>query len=70
MASWLTDEGWDTTLVLAVVPMDGSCVVSERMLVSILSVSMDPCEMLWAETVLNLVMPLPFSWEPGQIWTW
>ena len=35
---WSTDDGWDTALVLAVLAMDGWCVVSERMLIIMLSV--------------------------------
>ena len=54
MTYWLTDEGWDTSLVLAVLQVGDWCVVSELMLVSILSVSVDPYEMLWAEPVLAL----------------
>ena len=54
MTCWLTDEGWDTTLVLAMLKMAGWCVVSEWMLASILSVSMDPCAMSWAEAALAL----------------
>ena len=42
------------TLVLAVLQMDGWCVVSEQMLIPILSVSMDPREMSWAEAALAL----------------
>ena len=34
--------------------MDGLCVVSEQLLVSILSVSVDPREMSWAEATLAL----------------
>ena len=50
-----SDEGWDTTLVLVVLQMDGWCVVSEWMLVSILSVSMDPREISWAEAAMALL---------------
>ena len=39
---WLTDEGWDTTSTLLVLAMVGWCVVSEQMVVSILTVSTDP----------------------------
>ena len=49
MTCWSTDEGWNTTLVLEVVQMDGWCIVLEYMPVSILSVSVDPHERLWAE---------------------
>ena len=49
-----TDEGWNTTLVLIVLPMDGWCVVSEWMLVSILSVSVDPHEMSLVKAALAL----------------
>ena len=42
------------TVVVAVLHKDGWCVVSEQMLVSILSVTMDPHEMSWAETALGL----------------
>ena len=52
MACWLTDEGWDTTLVLAVLHMDGWCIVSEWMLVFILPVSVNPREILWAAAAL------------------
>ena len=52
MTCWSTDQGWDTTLVLVVLAMDG-CVVSEQMLVSILSVSVDHHEMLWDEAALE-----------------
>ena len=51
MTCWLTDEHWDTTLGLA---MDGCCVLSEHMLISILSVSVDPMEMSWGEAALAL----------------
>ena len=53
MICWSTDEGWDTRVVLAV---DGRwvSVVLERMLVSLLSVSVDPCEMSWAGAALAL----------------
>ena len=53
MTCWSTGEGWDTTLVLAVQQMDGWCVVSDKMLVCMLSVSVDPCEMSWAEAALE-----------------
>ena len=43
-----TDEGWDTTLVLAVLQIDDWCVVSEWRLVSILPVPVDLHEMTWA----------------------
>ena len=36
--------------------MDGYCVVSARMLVSILSISVDPFEMSWAEAALVLAL--------------
>ena len=52
MTCWSTDEDWNTILVLAVLQMDHWCVLSERMLVSLLSVSVDPREMSWAETAL------------------
>ena len=42
MTGWSTDEGLDTTLVLAVLQMAGYCVVSKMMLVSVRSVSVDP----------------------------
>ena len=51
MACWSTDETWDPTLGLA---MNGWDVVSQPMLISILSVSVDPCEMSWAEAALAL----------------
>ena len=51
MTCWSTDEGWDTTLVLEVLQMNDWCVVSERMVVSTLSVSVNPLEM-WAATAL------------------
>ena len=38
---WFTDDGWDTIRVLAMLPKDGWC-VSERMLISILSLSEEP----------------------------
>ena len=53
MTCWSTDEGWDTPLLL-VLQMDDWCFVSERMLIAILSVSVNPCEMLWAEAALAL----------------
>ena len=53
MSCLSTDEGWDATLIL-VLQMDGWCVVSEQMLVSILSVSVDPREMSLAEVALAL----------------
>ena len=53
MICWLTDEGWETTLVLAVIQM-GCWLVSELMLVSEPSVSVDNCEMSLAETALAL----------------
>ena len=37
-----------------VLQMGGSHAVSERLLISILSVSMDPCEMILAEAALSL----------------
>ena len=49
MTYWSTHEGLDTILILAVLQMDGFCVVSERMLISILSVSVDPRDMPWTE---------------------
>ena len=54
MTCWLTDEGWDTTLVLAVLAKNGWCAFPEWMLVSILSVSVDLHEMLWGEVALAL----------------
>ena len=42
MTGWLIDGGWDTVLVLVVLQIDGWYVVSEQMLDSILSVSIDP----------------------------
>ena len=59
MTCWPTDEGWDTTLVLALLQMDGWCVVPERMLVSILSVSVDLHVDLKAEDLLS---PLLLMW--------
>ena len=52
MTCWFANDGWDTTLVLAVLQMPGWCVVSEWMLVSILSVSVDPRGMLCADAAL------------------
>ena len=49
-----TDEGWETTLALAVLAKNGWVVVSELMLISLLSVSMDPCDVLWVEAALTL----------------
>ena len=46
--------------------MDGWCVVSERTLVSILPVFMDPCEMLWAEPALALA-PLCEDLQPEDL---
>ena len=46
--------GWNTTLVLAVLLMDGWCVVPDRMIVFILSVFIDPREMSWSEAALAL----------------
>ena len=57
MTCWSTDEGWGTLHVLAVLQMDDSCSMSERMLVSILPVSVDPLEISWAEAALALVLP-------------
>ena len=37
--------------------MDGWCVLSEWMLLSILSASVDPCEVPWAETARVLAPP-------------
>ena len=65
MTCWLTDEGLNTTLVLAM-EMDGWCVVSERILVSLLSVSVDPCEMSWAEAALALA-PLCEDWMSDDL---
>ena len=45
----VNDEGWLTTLVMAVFHMDGRCVVFELMLVS---VSVDCLEMSSAEAAL------------------
>ena len=52
MTCWSADEGWDTTL--AVLQMGDWCVVSEWMLVFILSVSLAPREMSWDEAALAL----------------
>ena len=63
---WSTDRGWDTTLVLAVLQMDGWCAVSERMLVSILSVTMHSREMSWTEARLALT-PLCGDLKPEDL---
>ena len=55
MTCWLIDEGWDTTLALAVLELDSCCVVSEEMLVSVLCVYIDPHEMSWIGAKLALV---------------
>ena len=46
--------------------MDGWYVVSERMLISILSVSVEPLEMQWAETALVLA-PLCEDLKPEDL---
>ena len=66
MTCWLIAESWVTTQVLAVLQMDGWCVVSERMLVSILSVSVDPREMSWDEAALKLA-PLCGDLKPEDL---
>ena len=65
MTCWVTDD-WDTTLILAVLQMDGWSVVSGWMLVSIRSVSVDTCEMLWAEAALALA-PLCGDLKPEDL---
>ena len=54
MTCWSTDESWNSPLLLVLLQMVGWSVVSEEMLVFILSVSVDPLEMSWAETTLAL----------------
>ena len=56
MTCWSTDESWDTTLVLAVLWMDGRCVMSERVRGFVLPVSVDPHEMSWVEVALALAL--------------
>ena len=46
---------WGNTLTLTVLQMDGWCVVSNWMVVSILSVCVDPLKMFWEGAVLALV---------------
>ena len=58
MTCWSTDEAWDITLALVVLQMGGWCVVSERMLVSMLSVFVDLCEMSRAVAALA-----PLCWH-------
>ena len=48
---WSTVECWETTLGLAI---DGCSVMSDRMLISILSLSVEPLEMLCAEAAAAL----------------
>ena len=62
MTCWSTDGVWDTSLGLT---MDGWCVVSEHMLVSILSVSVDPREM-WNDSALSLA-PLHRDMKPEDL---
>ena len=50
---WL---GWDTTLIVAVLEIDGWCIESEWMLVSRLSAFIIPREMSWVETALALTL--------------
>ena len=66
MTCWTTNEAWNTTLVLAVLQMDGRCVVSEWMLVSMLSVSLSPRKMLWAVATLALA-PLCGDLKPEDL---
>ena len=54
MTGQLTDEGLDTIPVLAVLLMCDWCVVSEWMLVTIMSVSLDSRKILWAQAALAL----------------
>ena len=56
MACLSTDESCDITLVVVVPQMDSWCVVSERMLVSILSISVDPRKIAWTEAALTLAL--------------
>ena len=51
MTCWFTVERWQTTLELA---DDGCCLVSDRTLISILSMSVEPLEMLCSEAVVAL----------------
>ena len=54
MTCWSTDEGSDTTIVLAVLAKYSWGVVSEQILVSVLSESVDPHDMFRAEAALTL----------------
>ena len=51
MTCWSTVEHWETTLGLAI---DGCCVVSDSMLISILSMSVAPLKMSCAEAGVGL----------------
>ena len=51
MTCWSTVEHWETALEFAI---DGCCVVSDHMLISILSMLVEPLEMLCAEVAVAL----------------
>ena len=51
MTSWSTVERWETMLGLAI---DGCCVVSYHMLISILSMSVKPLKILYTEAAVAL----------------
>ena len=46
MTRWLTEENWETVLGLVT---EGCIVVSDCMVISILSMLVEPLEILWAE---------------------
>ena len=54
MTFWLIGEGWDSTLVLVVLVNGWLGFVSEQMLVSTLSASVNPHLKSWAEAAVAL----------------
>ena len=58
MTCWSTEEGWDTTIALGVLAKYSWGVVSEQILVSVLSESVDPHDMFWVEAALALTSSL------------
>ena len=65
-ACWLTDEGSHTTTVLEVLRMNGSCMESVWMLISIPSVSLESCEMSWDDAAVALA-PLCGGLNPALL---
>ena len=55
-----TVECWETTLGIAI---DGCCVVSDHMLIPLLSMSVEPLQKLCAEAMVRLA-PQAGDWKP------